>query len=735
MRGFRHACLLCLCLIVFSAPVHAAQHPKIGVCLSGGGARGAAHVGVLRVLEQLHVPVDCIAGTSMGAIVGGLYASGLSLDEIERVGIETNWNAVFSGRIPRDEIPYQDKQGQKNYILDMNVDFSKGIMLPMGLIQGQRLDFMLRSLTLGVADIRDFDNLPIPFRAVATDILSSQPVVLSHGDLARAMRASMAVPGVFTPVEFDGKLLVDGGVSMNLPVEVMRNMGADIIIAVNIGSPLLKKGQINNVFDITDQITRFLTNSNIRVQVALLGKRDILIKPDLDGIGSADFKEVAEAIEIGEGAAEAFSALIGPYSLSPQAYRKYCRLHHLGEYRPPKIEFIEVDKPARFSSRSLRRRLENRMQNFLKVDMDVLGYDLFKAYELEGLEYSDFRLVERNGRQGLFLKTKKKPHAPGRLCLGLRLSNDFEGGSGYGLLVDYTKSHLNDLGGKWKTEMEIGERQTLRTEFYQPFDPYMWAVFISPYAGYEKYYRDIFYRDSRVARYRIRKAALGIDLGMQLSRFGEIRIGLMRGRNSASVHTGDLSLADFGKQQGAYVTSLHIDQLDDLDFPRRGLEALCRYKASRTKFGADDSFEVLDAEIIKPFTFRRHTLIARTRLGTSLGSSSNISERFSLGGFLNLSGLCTDQLTGQHMFLGQLIYYHRIWAPMYLPLDSLYLGTSFEGGNVWDKRSEVNITAKDMIFASSMFVGAKTAMGPIFLGLGHAEDNRTAMYFMLGHLF
>ena len=308
----------------------AAQRPRIGLALSGGGARGAAHVGVLRVLEALKIPVDYIAGTSMGSIVGALYASGMTPDEIAQALQEVDWDEVFTDATPRDERTFRRKQDDKLNLIQHKPGLKDGqVRLPMALVEGQKFDLVLRRLLLPVSEVRDFDRLRIPYRAVATDIATGREVVLRHGDLAQAVRASMAVPGAFAAVDIDGRTLVDGGMANNLPISVVREMGADIVIAVDISTPLLTREDIKSVLGVVEQLTGFLTRNNTERQIESLTRRDLLIVPPLDeaGISSGDFKRSAEAIAIGERAARDHTHTLAALGVSPDAYARYLAAH------------------------------------------------------------------------------------------------------------------------------------------------------------------------------------------------------------------------------------------------------------------------------------------------------------------------------------------------------------------------------------------------------------------------
>ncbi|MGB5325638.1 MAG: patatin-like phospholipase family protein, partial [Pseudomonadales bacterium] len=300
--------LLALCVLVTSANAAVLERPKIGLVLSGGGTKGGAHIGVLKVLEEQGVKPDYIVGTSVGAIIGAMYASGLSAAEIRDAIGAIDWRDVLIDDPPRATVPIEMKRGDFDYLVRSKPGFSMGqLKFPLGLSQGQKATRILKTLLSAGAGVENFDKLAIPFRAVATSLETGEAVVLSRGDLARSVRASMSLPAVFAPVLIDGQYLVDGGVAANLPIDVVRDMGAQIVIAVDISSPLRNRDDINSVIDVSDQLVNIMTRRNVDEQVRTLGPRDILIKPGVSEIAILDFERTLEAYEPGYNAASAQS--------------------------------------------------------------------------------------------------------------------------------------------------------------------------------------------------------------------------------------------------------------------------------------------------------------------------------------------------------------------------------------------------------------------------------------------
>ncbi|MBK6350258.1 MAG: patatin-like phospholipase family protein [Proteobacteria bacterium] len=299
--------------------------PRIGLVLSGGGARGAAHVGVIRMLEEMQIPIDAIAGTSMGAVVGGLYAAGLSGDEIERVFRELDWQEVIRDRAPRRERAYRRKQDDRNILAKgaLGVNTSAGVVLPLGLVQGHKITQVLRDSTARVADVQDFDRLPTRFRALATDLETGEAVVMGQGDLVTVLRASMSAPGVLTPIEMNGRLLVDGGLVDNLPVELAQSMGVDRLIVVDVSFPLAQRDGLRSAFDITNQMVGIMVRRSTLESKRHLQPGDVLIEPDLGAMTAIDFGRMPQVMEQGRKAASAQAPALAALSLSAADYEHY----------------------------------------------------------------------------------------------------------------------------------------------------------------------------------------------------------------------------------------------------------------------------------------------------------------------------------------------------------------------------------------------------------------------------
>jgi NTE family protein len=420
--------------------------PRIGLVLSGGGARGLAHIGVIKVLEEMQVPVDFITGTSMGAIVGGLYASGLSPDDLEKLVTSMDWDDAFTDRPAVDELSFRRKEDSQRYKINVDLGYRDGkFALPKGVIQGQNLNIQIKKLLLHTADIQNFDNLRIPFRAIAADIETGDQVILRSGDLAKAMRASMSIPGVFAPVEIGDRLLVDGGIANNLPADIARQMGADIIIAVDIGTSLRSRENLSSAASITAQVMTILIQKNVQAQLSSMKEKDILIQPVLGDIGTTDFSKAARAITIGYDAANKVRTQIASLAVSPDLYQNYLARQRKGSTDAPVIDYVRVENNSSLLPQVLSAQIETWPGR--KLHTETLVKDLKRLYGLDTFERVDFRLENIRKQTGLVIEADKKSWGDTFIKFGFSMADNFKGESTYSMATSITKAGLNALGG------------------------------------------------------------------------------------------------------------------------------------------------------------------------------------------------------------------------------------------------------------------------------------------------
>ena len=711
-------------------PDRPADRPRVGLVLGGGGARGAAHIGVLAELERLRVPVDVIVGTSMGAIVGGLYAAGSTTDELEQLIRTLDWNRSLSDGGARADLSFRRKQDDADYPVRFELGVRDGeLLLPQGVIQGQYLDLVLRELTIETSHVEDFDDLAIPFRAIATDLVNGTPHVMGEGDLALAIRASMSVPGAFAPVEVDGHLLVDGGLVGNLGVEVMQQMDVDVVIAVDVEFPLYPEDQLVSAVGISEQVLTILIRKETERQIEKLHDDDILIRPELGVFASTDFAGSPETIAPGAVATRALADELRRYAVDDGAFARYQARRTAS---PPReedtLDFVRVEVDGQPSPILRERRVS--LEPGTPVDFDVLASQASELYGLGVFEKVGYRLVEEDGRLGAVYTATSKRWGPGYLRFGLAVEDDFEGGTAFNLAARYWRPGLNALGAEWRTDIRVGTEPGFATEFLQPLRTAS-PLFVAPRFEIGQRNFNAFISGAPVAQLRLTEYELGVDLGMELGTWGELRLGVYGGESDAHVKVGDPGLPDFDVRTGGIRTRLLVDTLDDAQFPRTGLQASLTVDLSRPGLGADRSYDTAALSVDKAWSRGRSTFVAGLHAGTSLDVRSALQDHFALGGFLRLSGLERDEITGPYAGLARLVWYRRVGEAtgdvFELPV---YVGASLETGNAWQVRDAIG--ADSLVTNGSVFLGLDSYFGPVYLAAGLAEGGHTNFYLFLG---
>ena len=707
--------------------------------LSGGGARGAAHVGVLKVLEEMRVPIDAVAGTSMGAVVGGLYASGLSPRQIEKLMTSIDWQDAFRDRPPREDLTLRRKQEDESFLVKFPLGFHDGrVVLPRGLIQGQHLTETLRRLTLPVARFSNFDDLPTPFRAVATDLETGDAVVMGSGDLTTAMRASLSAPGVFAPVEREGRLLVDGGIADNVPVDIARAMGVDMVIVVDVGFPLLPRKQLTSIPVISNQMLAILIRHNAQTQLATLTARDVLIQPQLGNASSFDFGLVARAIGVGETAARSLGPQLAGLSVSEHEMQNYLAHREVPRSAPPVIDFVTVDTGSEHyvpSPNSLFKGLLGK-----PLDPDAVAQRITALYGRGGLDTLDYHVIGSEDRYGLAIDARPNSTGPDYLRFGLSLQDDFQGNSTYNAAVRFVVSDVTRNAGEWATDLQVGSVTQISSELFLPLAHFS-GWFVMPHVTDEARELDWFNGQTLEAEYRVHTFQYGSDFGYQFGNWGEARLGAQREQGHYVLEIGDATDPDLPEQSFTpfnlinYFARFTYDRLDDINFPHSGQQATLQWSANRDVSGLGQYSNQVTASYLGAYSFGRDTFSFSASGGTTLEANvTDLNLLFPLGGFLNLSGLRADSLLGANYGIARLMFYRQIGrgGPGYFDVPT-YLGASLEAGNVWQSRTEASFgnTQKD----ASLFLGMDTLLGPLYVAVGFDQHGNQAFYLFLGRTF
>jgi len=726
MRRFFAILSLVICLNASGEAVFA--RPEIGVALGGGGARGFAHVGVLRALEEMNIPVDYIAGTSMGAIVGGLYASGKTLDEIEELLLTINWADVFSDSPPYRELSFRRKE-------DVNadlIDFGFGIKdwqlrVPAGLVFGQKFRFILQTNTLHTEGVDSFDDLPIAFRAVATDIETGDMVVLNKGNLAEAIHASFAIPGVINPVEIDGKLLVDGGLVSQVPIQTVRDMGADIVIASSVSSGILKREELSSFAAVTMQVINLMIHKNETEEIS---GADVLISPDLKGYSATDFEKADEIIPLGVVAVEQVADLLKPYSMSKLHFDRNVSQNKIAQNDSnPVLVFMDIHNNSSVSNKWI---LENMQTSVGKeLDLAVLNKDLEWLYQTNEFEIIDFRVIHRGTKTGLDILTREKPWGNDNLRFGLSLADNFEGDSHYTFNFRYTNTRINKLGAEWRTDIQIGREGLLKTEFYQPL-AYRTNHFISAIAYYNRYNTNIFEDNKKTADYRVYQYVGQLDYGLELGKYGEVRLGSFIGKVNTRLSSGKALDSEQNIDPAGFWAGMVLDQINDPGFPTEGNYLAANYTISNDISNDEGWFQKFTTTYKIYHKRNKNILFSNISIGTKIGKDLPFHLKYRLGGPFSLTGYANDEIVGQYMAVLRTGYFRQIsFLPVIMGTD-LYFGAYAEAGNAIDDMN--NFEFNDLIFTGNIFIGLDTFLGPLFLGYGLSDSGRESVHLRLGRV-
>jgi len=737
---FRSAVLTLLTALAAIPAPAMADRPRIGLVLGGGGARGVAHIGVLRELERMRIPVDCIAGTSMGALVGGVYASGMSTDEmIDRLS-RVDWDALFVDDPPRVQKPYRAKQDSYLNLFDVEIGVgADGIHLPPGGTAGYKTEFLLRELVAGAGNFADqnFDQLPIPFRALATDIEDGTSKVFRHGDLAKVMRASMSVPGAIAPVEIDGSLYVDGGLLQNLPVEAARETCADIVIAVNVGSGLLGRKDLASALNISLQMVNVLMEQNVRRSLESLTPADVLIKPVLGGYSSANFAQALSLVETGEVATRAQAIALSRLSLSEAGYAAWrkgvdARLPAV----PPVTDVRVATGTGRVNPQVIEREIaevpgiDPRRRPETDFSLTNLHSRLEQVYGGGDFESMDYEMLDRNGQRTVVVRGHEKSWGPDFLKFGLNLAAD-NSQTRFNVALSHRAPWINHLGGEWRNFLQLGYRDRFSTEFYQPVS-FRAGAFVAPRFEWRKDPQVFFLDGKRIGQLDVQTARGHLDVGLQ-NKFGEIRFGVFGGRLKTTEDFGLVSLVpneDLG--QAGYVFSAVFDQIDSPNLPQDGLLVSFRSFNTLKSWGSDDDYNKTELFAMGAKSFGRHALQLAGYYGASLRGELPIYDVLFLGGFQRGSGYGMDELVGDDVRMARTVYTYKLAA---LP-GKLGRGV-YAGGSLEATRGAVGVdpsTEAKVRSSMSLFLGADTVFGTAYVAFGQALSGERphTFYLMFG---
>lgn len=707
----------------------AAARPRIGLVLGGGGARGAAHIGVLEVLENLRVPVDCVAGTSMGALVAGAWAAGLSPAEMRRELALADWRDMFIDDPGYDELNFRNKRLQQRFLPGSETGITPGgAVTPPGVVAGQKIKLFFNHLVRADSGERELQQLPLPVSIIATDIGTGERVVLRDGSVTHAMRASMSVPGLLAPLDYRGRKLVDGGLVDNVPIrEVRERCGADVVIAVNVGSPPLPAEKVTGLLGITAQMVVLLTEQNVTASLATLREGDIYLKPELGDLTAGDFERHAEAADRGRAAAQAMVDRLAPLGVNEPQYAAWQRRMAVRERDVPRIDEVEIAGLSRVNPDVLRRYVEQ--QGGAPLDTVTLNRDLLRAYGDGHYERVDYTVLTRQGRKVLRLMPVEKTWGPDYLRMALQLESNLSQGSSYQLRLGYQKTWLNRLGGELLLVGQIGSSTGASAELYQPLDSAQ-RSFVVAALDYRRERNDYWFVDQRIAEYRSERRRLDLAAGVNFRLLGQLRLGWRETQVKNRLETGlDVlqALADDKSERanGGWLLALDLEQADRLYFPSRGWSLQASYYDSPRR---DYARAALVAGAAVPW--ENWVLAGRLSWTGSPRGRLPLTDAARLGGLLNMTGFASGQLIGDDVAYAHVRAERVIGrAPLGLR-GEMRLGLALEAGKV--AMPYARQRSDGWLNSVAVYLAGETPVGPVFLGVGRGSGGSVNAYLVVG---
>jgi NTE family protein len=708
----------------------ATSRPRIGLVLAGGGAKGAAHIGVLRILDELRVPVDCVVGTSMGALVGAAFATGMRPAEIERQVLAIDWQRTVGGQGRRDRMPIKRKLATLTYTLPIEIGMNRsGLRMPGGLIVTQEIEQFIRTLVAPFRYTRDFDELPIPFRAVATDMVAGEVVILDNGDLSEAMRASMALPGVFAPVTLEGKVLSDGGMMRNLPVDIGRELCADVVIAVWMSSPPAEAAGLTSALSLVGRSIDVMINANERLQIASLTPRDVAIDVPMGDIGSSDFTRIPEAVEQGRRAADDMREQLMRYSVPEPEYRAW--VDSLSRAQAPETQLAEVRivGTERVNPEYVRAQLRSSVPGAI-LTPEAIAEDTERVYALGDFEGVDYTLTGPAGARVLEIAPTEKGWGPNFFRFDLGLAT-YEGGDMFAILrLDHDRTWMNSRGAQWHNALQLGRQALVVSDFYQPLDVRQ-RFFVQPILSSQEKIEDIYVDRDRVARYELRERYGQVDVGVNFGTTTQLRLGVRNGSHEAEIDTGVPALPELERTTDtSYQLRAFFDTRNSVALPTRGAFLTSRYVDSDDALGGEFDYSLIEGMYAQAFGVRGdNSLTIAVGAADTLSGELPVTELFTLGGIRTFPGLRPGELRGSSYWSLSARYSWQLVDISPLSGQALYAGVRAQAGEM---RKRFDGLPPEVLYGLSGSIGGRTPVGPFLFSLGYVDGGEWQMQFTLG---
>jgi NTE family protein len=711
-----------------SAPVPP-QRRRIGLALSGGAAFGLAEIGVIRWMEEHHIPVDRIAGTSMGGIIGAMYATGMTPAEIQKFAEKIDWDQAFLPEPTYSDLSYRRKQDRREFQITAALGLKHGLSGPNGFNAGQGVGLLLDRIAFPESDVASFDDLPIPFHCVATDMMSGEGVVLRDGSLAQAVRASMAIPGVFTPVELNGRVLADGGMVQNIPVETVRDMGADAVIAVQLRTPPGDRAQLETIAGVLSRAVDVMITQNERRSLTLA---QAMVSVDVTGFSVTDYGRVKELVDLGYKSASAQSATLLPYAVGEDEWRQYLADREARKHtKPTKVETVEVTGADPNTDRRLQHQISKTVQGSLNLGkLDTQLTRIAGEGQFDRLGYEGFT---QNGVPGLRVTTHEKFYGPPFVDLAVNVDGSGVAAFGFAAGARVTFMDFADQGGEWRNDILFGSSNLAATEFYQPVAGS--RFFVAPYAFASKVSRNSFNGLTRVAVFGDERAGGGFDLGYNSGRRSEFRLGYENFSGRLSPIIGSQGLPIVRGDTGEFRVRFVWDGQDSPAVPRIGTRIVASASRVLQSPGLAHPIGQLDVQtsnFIPVGTKTSLFLIASG--GTTFHGSAGPFQVFALGGQFRLGAYLPQEFLGNNYAYSSFGFRRELYRLPQFVGNKIYWGGWYEAGSAF------GTTTRDpgpVVVRGTFNLGiiSETILGPIALAGSVSPTGQSRINFSIGRLF
>ena len=703
------------------------ERPRIGLVLAGGGAKGGAHVGVLKVLEGLHVPIDCIAGTSMGALVGAGYASGIPAPELEGFITGINWKSVVGGLGQRDLQPVEQKRAGETYSNSLEVGIQDGsIKLPGGLVNTSGIENLLRTYVARSRMQPNFDRLPIPFRAVATDMVTGEMVVIGRGDIATAMRASMAIPGAFAPVTTDRYILSDGGMVRNIPVDVARELCADVVIVVNLVEPEVKPEKLQTATQLLSRSMDVMIQANEELQLQSLTDRDIRIDVMMGDIGTSDFERVPDTIPLGEEAARLMTDRLRALAVSDAQYLAWREKVTAGQEIDARLTEVRYEGLQRVNPEFLAQR--SQVQAGDTVDTAEISAEALRMSALQDFESVEYRLEGDAKEPALVWLPKEKRWGPDYLKMDLGVYASEGGDLGFAVYAKHTRKWINSLGAEWRNQIQLGSETQFSTSFYQPLTISQ-VFFVEPSAGFYRTLEDVFDDGERIATYEFNNLGGGIDLGVNLSNQAQVRAGYIYRQRDVRVDTGAALLPEGTENDAGLMVSATFDSRDTPFNATRGMALALEYLLSDDSLGASRDWERVEMGLGMAVPVRKDIVWITVAGGSDLGSDLPADRAFMLGGPGSFPGFELGELRANQYWTASGSYLWQVKDIMSIRGQALYAGFRLQAGETYQR---LDLVDEGLIYGGSVYLTGRTQVGPLTVGIGTTSADSWSLWVAVG---